>query len=35
MEHTNLLALPDAGRHAERVADFNRIIDRYHPAPEK
>ena len=32
MEHTNLLALPDAERHAERVAQFNRIIDRYHPA---
>ena len=31
MEHVNLLALPDAGRHAERVAGFNRIIDRYHP----
>ena len=30
MEHTNLLALPHAGRHAERVAHFNRIIDRYH-----
>lgn len=32
MEHVNLLALPDAGRHAERVARFNRIIERYHPA---
>ena len=31
MEHTNLLALPDAERHAERVAYFNRLIDRYHP----
>ena len=31
MEHVNLLALPDAERHAERVAYFNRIIDRYHP----
>lgn len=31
MEHVNLLALPDAERHAERVAEFNRIIDRYHP----
>ena len=31
MEHVNLLALPDAGQHAERVAAFNRIIDRYHP----
>ena len=31
MEHTNLLALPDAARHAERVAYFNDIIDRYHP----
>lgn len=30
MEHTNLLALPDASRHAERVAYFNDIIDRYH-----
>ena len=30
MEHTNLLALPDAHRHAERVAYFNAIIDRYH-----
>ena len=31
MEHVNLLARPDAGRHAERVARLNRIIDRYHP----
>ena len=31
MEHTNLLALPDAAQHAERVAYFNDIIDRYHP----
>ena len=31
MEHMNLLALPDRERHAERVAGFNRIIDRYHP----
>ena len=31
MEHVNLLALPDAERHAERVAELNRIIDRYHP----
>ena len=30
MEHTNLLALPDAERHAERIAQLNRIIDRYH-----
>ena len=32
MEHTNLLALPDAHRHAERVAYFNGIIDQYHGA---
>ena len=31
MEHTNLLALPDAVQHAERVAYFNAIIDQYHP----
>ena len=31
MEHTNLLARPDAERHTERVAHFNRLIDRYHP----
>ena len=31
MEHTNLLAKPGAERHAERVAYFNRLIDRYHP----
>ena len=30
MEHTNLLALPDQERHRERVAYFNRIINRYH-----
>ena len=35
MEHTNLLALPDADWHAERVAYFNRLIDRYHPATAK
>ena len=32
MEHTNLLALPDAHRHAERVAYFDGIIDEYHAA---
>ena len=30
-EHVNLLVLPDADRHAERVARFRRLLDRYHP----
>ena len=30
-EHVNLLRLPDAARHAERVERYDRLLDRYHP----